>query len=142
MRAAVLLALGLVLRAGAQAEAGEIMAGAGAFTGASAQAEELGLRKVLENYVRAIEAKDVDLFRTVKPNLSPEEERRAKKAFESLQSQAIVMTIQSVEVQAGQATVKVGRRDTINRTIVSSFPQTFTLEKVKEGWAIRQIGSR
>ena len=95
---------------------------------------------MLEAYVRAIEVKDVGLFRTVKPNLSPDEERRARKAFESLQSQAIVMTVMSVDVQGSRATVKVSRRDTINKSIVSSFPQTFALERAKDGWAIRDIG--
>ena len=52
------------------------------------------------------------------------------------------MTIQSAEVQATQATVRVSRRDTINKSIVSSFPQAFTLEKAKDGWTIREIGSR
>ena len=50
------------------------------------------------------------------------------------------MTILSAEVQGAQATVKVSRRDTINKSIVSSFPQTFALEKAKDGWFIRDIG--
>lgn len=119
-------------------EAGEIVAGPGAF--AAAPSDERAVVRVLEAYVRAIEVKDVDLFKTVKPNLSPDEERRARKAFDSLQSQAIVMTILSIEVRGGIALVKVSRRDTINKTIVSSFPQTFSLEKAKDGWSIRDIG--
>jgi hypothetical protein len=119
-------------------EAGEVVASPGAF--AAAPSEERAVVRVLDAYVRAIEVKDVDLFKTVKPNLSPDEERRARKAFESLHSQAIVMTILSVEVSGASAQVKVSRRDTINKTIVSSFPQTFSLEKAKDGWAIRDIG--
>ena len=103
-------------------------------------AEERALQRVLEAYVRVIEVKDVDLFRTVKPNLSPAEERRPGKVFESFQSQTIIMTILSVEVQGTQATVKLSRRDTINKSIVSSFPQTFVLEKARDGWFIRDIG--
>ena len=140
MRAAVSMVLGFALLAGARGEAGEITAGPGAFASAPAQAEERALLKVLDAYVRAIEVKDVALFRTVKPNLSQEEERRARKAFESVQSQTVVMTILSVEVEGGFASVKVGRRDTINKGIVSSFPQTFALEKAKDGWTIREIG--
>ena len=113
MRAAVSMVLGFALLAAARGEAGEITAGPGAFTSASAQAEERALLKVLDAYARAIEVKDVALFRTVKPNLSQEEERRARKAFESVQSQTVVMTILSVEVEGGFASVKVGRRDTI-----------------------------
>ena len=140
MRVAVSLILGFMLLAGARGETGEIAVGPGAFKGATVQAEERAMHRVLEAYIRAIEVKDVDLFRSVKPNLSPEEERRARKAFDSVESQTIVMTILSVEVAGAHADVKVSRRDTINKGIVSSFPQTFVLEKVKDGWSIRDIG--
>ena len=43
--------------------------------------EAISIRKVLEVYVRAVEAKDLQMFRTVKPNLSEEEEKRARAAF-------------------------------------------------------------
>jgi hypothetical protein len=52
------------------------------------------------------------------------------------------MTIHSLELQDTEAVVKVNRRDTINRTIGSSFPQTFTLVRGREGWTIREIGGR
>ncbi len=133
---ALLLALAVCA---ASAEAGEVVAAPNAFSGSKAS-EEKAIRRLLESYVRAIETKDVDQFRSVKPNLSADEERKARKAFESLQSQAIVMTIQSVEVQEGQALVRVNRRDTINGTIVSSFPQSFSLAKAREDWNIREIG--
>ena len=123
-------------------EAGEVVVGGSVFTGPRAQAEEKALRRVLEAYVRAIEAKDLVAFRAAKPNLTAEEERRAKKAFDSLRSQAIVMTVNAAEVQETTATIRVSRRDTINGGIVSSFPQTFTLVRSREGWTIQEIGGR
>jgi hypothetical protein len=102
--------------------------------------EAAGIRKVLEAYVRAVEGKDVQMFRTVKPNLSDEEERRVRAAFKSIQSQVVRMNVLSLEVKEGRATVKVARRDTINGSIVSSFPQTFQLAKEAAGWAIQDIG--
>jgi hypothetical protein len=135
-------ALALACLCAAPARSGEVVSGTSAFAEPRAQAEERGLRKVLEGYVHAIEAKDVAAFRAVKPNLSPEEERRARKAFESLRSHTIVMTIQSVSVQESEAKVRVSRRDTINGTIVSSFPQIFTLTRSSAGWAIQEIGGR
>jgi len=102
--------------------------------------EAAGIRKVLEVYVRAVEAKDVQMFRSVKPNLSEEEERRARTAFKSIQSQVVKMSVLSLDVKDGKATVKVSRRDTINGTIVSSFPQTFQLAKETAGWTIQDIG--
>ncbi|HEU0106940.1 MAG TPA: hypothetical protein VFT38_12260, partial [Vicinamibacteria bacterium] len=88
--------------------------------------EAVSIRKVLETYVRAVEAKDMQMFRTVKPNLSEEEEKRARAAFKSIQSQVVKMSVLSLDVKEGKATVKVSRRDTINGSIVSSFPQTFS----------------
>jgi hypothetical protein len=102
--------------------------------------EALSIRKVLEAYVRAVEAKDLQMFRTVKPNLSEEEEKRARAAFKSIQSQVVKMNVLSLDVKDGKATVKVSRRDTINGSIVSSFPQTFSLAKETAGWLIQDIG--
>ena len=102
--------------------------------------ETAGIRKVLEAYIRAVEAKDVGMFRSVKPNLSEEEERRVRTAFKSVQSQIVKMNVLSVDVKEAKATVKVARRDTINGTIVSSFPQTFQLAKETAGWTIQDIG--
>ena len=102
--------------------------------------EAMGIRKVLEAYVHAVEAKDVQMFRTVKPNLSEEEEKRARIAFKSIQSQVVKMNVLSLDVKDGKATVKVSRRDTINGSIVSSFPQTFQLAKETAGWTIQDIG--
>ena len=102
--------------------------------------EATSIRKVLEAYVRAVEAKDVQMFRAVKPNLSEEEEKRARVAFKSVQSQVVKMNVLALEVKDGKATVKVSRRDTINGSIVSSFPQTFQLAKETAGWMIQDIG--
>jgi hypothetical protein len=102
--------------------------------------EATNIRKVLETYVHAVEAKDVRMFRAVKPNLSDEEEKRARLAFKSIQSQVIKMNVLALEVKDGKATVKVSRRDTINGSIVSSFPQTFQLAKETGAWTIQDIG--
>ena len=102
--------------------------------------EATNIRKVLEAYVRAVEAKDMQMFRAVKPNLTDEEEKRARMAFKSIQSQVVKMSVLALEVKNGKATVKVSRRDTINGSIVSSFPQTFQLAKETGGWTIQDIG--
>jgi hypothetical protein len=106
----------------------------------SLSTEATNIRKVLETYVHAVEAKDVEMFRTVKPNLSEDEEKRARMAFKSIQSQVVKMNVLALDVKDGKATVKVSRRDTINGSIVSSFPQTFQLAKEPAGWMIQDIG--
>jgi hypothetical protein len=102
--------------------------------------EAIGIRKVLDAYVKAVEAKDLGMFRTVKPNLSEDEERRVRAAFKSIQSQVVKMNVLALDIKDGKATVKVSRRDTINGSIVSSFPQTFQLARESAGWLIQDIG--
>jgi len=52
----------------------------------------------------------------------------------------VKVTILSLEVQGAQATARLARRDTINGSLVSSFPQTLTLVRAQQGWLIEQIG--
>lgn len=102
--------------------------------------EDTAIRKVIADYGRAIETRDVALFKTVKPNLSQDEERRTRTAFETVKSQVVKITVVSVDVQGVDAVVRVSRRDTINGSLVSSFPQTFRMARGKAGWSIQEIG--
>jgi hypothetical protein len=101
--------------------------------------DEAAVRKLLVDYARAIENKDLVLFRAVKPNLTKEEESRLQKAFASFRSQVVKITIQSIQVQVRQATVRVLRRDTIDSSTIASFPQTLLLDRGQSGWTIREI---
>jgi hypothetical protein len=101
--------------------------------------DEAAVRKLLVDYARAIENKDLVLFRAVKPNLTKEEESRLQKAFASFRSQVVKITIQSIQVQVRQATVRVLRRDTIDSSTIASFPQTLLLDRGQGGWTIREI---
>jgi len=49
--------------------------------------DEAAIRRVVATYQRAIENKDLALFRSVKPNLSREEERRIEEGFRAVTSQ-------------------------------------------------------
>jgi hypothetical protein len=108
--------------------------------GTASSPDETAIRKVIADYAKAIENKDLDLFKTVKPNLSTDEEKRAKNAFASVQSQVVRITFLSIDLKENQAVVKVTRRDTINGSIPGSFPQTFTMSKSRTGWVIEEIG--
>jgi hypothetical protein len=102
--------------------------------------DEAAIRKVIGEYARAIENKDLELFKTVKPNLTSDEEKRAKTAFASIQSQVVKLTFVSIDRKDHQAVVKVMRRDTVNGSIPGAFPQTFTMSKGRTGWVIEEIG--
>ena len=106
----------------------------------SASRDEQDIRRLITDYAQAIETRDIPLFKKVKPNLSKEEEDRLRRAFETIQSQVVKITVLAIEVQGGQATARLARRDTINGSLVSSFPQTLSLGKGAGGWIIEQIG--
>jgi tetratricopeptide (TPR) repeat protein len=105
-----------------------------------APSDEPAVRRLIEQYGDAIERKDLALFRSVKPSLSSEEEKRLRDAFKAIQSQQVNITITSVRIEGTQATVRVSRQDTINGKPVPQVQQVFRLAKGPAGWAIQSIG--
>ena len=59
--------------------------------------DDAAIRRVVATYARAIETKDLALYRTVKPNLSPAEQRTIEDGFRAVTSQRVTITIQSIE---------------------------------------------
>jgi hypothetical protein len=105
--------------------------------------DEAAIRQVVAAYARAIETKDIALYRSVKPNLSAEEQRRIEDGFRAVASQRITVTIQSIDRRGQDATVRLRRRDVIQaggRQQTADSQQTLTLSKASGGWLIREIG--
>ena len=100
--------------------------------------DDAAVRKVVADYARAITDKDVDLFRSVMANFSSDDERRLRAAFQSNQKQRLEITIESVEVRAAEANVKLTRRDSIDDHTITS-QQTMGLAKGSSGWVIKRI---
>ena len=107
---------------------------------ASTSSDEAAIQKLIADYGRAIENKDLVLFKAVKPNMTTDEERRTRAAFQAVKSQTVRITVVSLEVTGEAAVVKVARRDTINGGLVSSFPQTLRLTRAAGSWGIVEIG--
>jgi hypothetical protein len=104
--------------------------------------DEANIRRVVANYARAIEGKDIGLFRSIKPNLSREEERRIQDGFRAVTRQTVSLSIVSIERKGQQAVVALNRRDTIQasgreRTVDSQ--QTLTLVRAGDSWIISEI---
>jgi hypothetical protein len=116
-----------------------LAAGASRVSAANPTAED-DIHRLVDGYARAIETKDVGLFRTLKPNLSGEEERRLARAFASVRRQQVTVTIESIRVEGEGALVRLSRRDVLDGSIVSSFPQTLRLARARQGWTIEEIG--
>jgi hypothetical protein len=109
----------------------------------SGEVDDAAIRRVVATYARAIETKDLALYRSVKPNLSPDEQRRIEEGFRAVTSQQVNITIVSIEQRAQDASVRLRRRDTIQaggRQQTSESLQTMTLVRSASGWVIREIG--
>lgn len=101
------------------------------------------MRSVLRTYERAIETKNVDLFRSVRPGLSAAEENRLRASFNEIDSQQVDIVVEDLRIDGRTATVRISRRDTMimrggRRQTASSRP-TLRLEKGAGGWIITEI---
>jgi serine/threonine protein kinase len=105
--------------------------------------DDSAIRAVVAAYARAIESKDLALFRSIKPNLGAEEERRIQQGFRAVTSQKVNITIVSIDRRADGASVQLRRQDIIEasgRRQSSDSRQTMTLTKSKGTWVIVEIG--
>src|SRR5205823_8675881 len=98
----------------------------------SAENDDAAIRRVVATYARAIETKDLALFRSVKPNLTPDEQRRIEQGFRAVTSQQVSTTIVSIEHKGQDASVRLRRRDAIQaggRQQTTETMQTMTLTR-------------
>jgi hypothetical protein len=106
--------------------------------------DEAAIRQALADYERAVETKNIALFREVKPNLSATEEKRLTDAFRNTDSQQVELTVNNIAIQGDAATVSVTRRDIITvrgrAQNGDSRPQSFAFSKAGGKWVIVQIG--
>jgi hypothetical protein len=106
--------------------------------------DEAAIRQVLADYERALETKNLALFREVKPNLSAGEEKSLTDAFRTTDSQQVEMTVNSIAIDGDSATVNVARHDIIvirgRSQDGRSRPQSFVMSKAGGKWVIVQIG--
>ena len=105
--------------------------------------DDSAIRAVVAAYARAIESKDLALFRSIKPNLGAEEERRIQQGFRAVTSQKVNVTIASIDRRGDQASVLLRRQDIIEasgRRQSADSRQTMTLAKSKGAWVIVEIG--
>ena len=107
-----------------------------------AELDERAIREVIANYGRAIEKKDIRLFRSIKPNLSAADERRLQDGFRAVTSQRVNIDILSIAREADEASAVIRRRDEIvvgGRSQQTDAKQTVTLARTATGWVITDI---
>jgi hypothetical protein len=98
------------------------LAGSGFALAATPGTGEDGVREVIGRYERAIEMKDVTFFRSIKPNLSGEEEKRLRRAFGSTRTQEVTIVIESIRLEGPSAGT---RRAGSSRRSEGEPPQSF-----------------
>ena len=98
------------------------------------------VRRVIAEYGRAIGSQDLALFRSLKPDLSADEEKRLREAFKAIKSQVVGITVDSVEIDGDRATVRVTRQDVVNGRPMKPAAQTFRLARSGSSWLIQSIG--
>ena len=108
----------------------------------AAQRDETAIRQIVASYARAIETKDMALFRAIKPNLSPDEERRLADGFRAVTSQRVNLDIVSIDHRGDAASVLVRRHDAIraggrDQTVDSQ--QMLRFARIASGWVIVEI---
>jgi serine/threonine protein kinase len=105
--------------------------------------EDGAIRAVVATYARAIESKDLALFRSIKPNLGAAEERRIQQGFRAVTSQKVNITIVSIDRRGDRATLQLRRQDIIEAGGRRQSPesrQTMTMAKSNGTWVIVEIG--
>jgi len=105
--------------------------------------DDAAIRAVVAAYARAIESKDLALFRSIKPNLGADEERRIQQGFRAVTSQKVNITIVSIDRRGDRATLQLTRQDIIEAGGRRQSPesrQTMTMAKSNGTWVIIEIG--
>ncbi len=107
------------------------------------ESDDALVRRALDTYERAIEGKDVALFRSVRPTLSADEERRLRASFAQIERQEIEMRVEQVTITGDTAEARVARVDTVQtggRAQTSRSTQTIRLARRGAGWIIVELG--
>jgi len=106
---------------------------------APAETDDAAIRRVIRTFERAIETKDIALYRSVRPNLSRAAEAVLMNSFKQIDSQEIDLRVESLRIDGRVASAQVVRRDTLvtrGRRQIQNSTQTLRFEKTDAGWII------
>jgi hypothetical protein len=96
---------------------------------------------VIQTYKRAIETKDIALFRSIRLNLTRAEEAVLMNSFTQIDSQQIDLRVDNLRINGRTASAQVVRRDTLvtaGRRQVQNSTQTLRFQKTDTGWFIAE----
>ncbi len=108
---------------------------------APVETDEAAIRRVIRIYEQAIETEDIALYRSVRPGLTRAAEAVLMNSFRQIDSQEIELRVESLRIDGGTATARIGRRDTLTtagRRQTQNSTQTLRFEKTAAGWIIAE----
>jgi hypothetical protein len=98
------------------------------------------IRAALETHRQALEAKDLELLRQIRPGLSAAEVERFAQAFDQIDSLQVTLTIDSIAGSGEAAVVKGLREDRLvlkdGSTLNNEAPFAYTLKETPGGWVL------
>jgi hypothetical protein len=106
-----------------------------------AESDDAAIRRVIQTYKRAIETKDLALFRSVRPNLTRAAETVLINSFKQIESQQIDLRVENLRIDGRTASAQIVRRDTLitaGRRQVQNSTQTLRFQKTDAGWFIAE----
>jgi hypothetical protein len=98
------------------------------------------VRRVIADFGRALETQDLTLYKSVRPGLSPDEEKRLRESFKAIQSQQVSLVVDSLRMEGDVATVRISRQDTVNGRVMRPMQLTFRIALRGGAWTIQSIG--
>jgi hypothetical protein len=110
--------------------------------GPTPEQDEQAIRQLVATHGRAIETKDLGLYRSIWPTLSPEQARLVQEGFRAVTSQRVELTVVNITRQGNEATVTVRRRDMIQaggQQSTRDSQQTMTVARQGARWVIVNI---
>ena len=100
------------------------------------------VRATLDNYVRAVETRDIALLRQVRPGLTDEEINRTRASNEIKRSQKVDLKVDEITINGDEAQA-VGRREDViilrdGQRLRQDLKFTYTLKRGPRGWVIQE----
>jgi serine/threonine-protein kinase len=102
--------------------------------------DEAAVRQVVASLERAIEGKDLVLYKKVRPGLTEADERRLRDAFQNVASEQVQYAIDSISIDGDTATLRVTRSGRVSGRSTPPIRQVLRLTRGDNGWVITDIG--
>ena len=95
---------------------------------------------MVADFERALNTKDIALYKSLRPGLSADEERRVRESFKIKVQVALSVVGVEVDPSGGRATVHVTRQDTVDGKPMPSRQRAFQLVQRDGTWTIQSLG--